>query len=31
MPSSTWDLIHAERRRLISDLEPMTAEQWQTE
>ena len=31
MPSSTWDLIHAERRRLISDLEPLTAEQWRTE
>jgi uncharacterized protein (TIGR03083 family) len=31
MPSNTWDLIHAERRRLISDLEPLTAEQWQTE
>src|SRR6478752_7549995 len=31
MPSSTWDLIHAERRRLINDLEPLTAEQWRTE
>jgi len=31
MPSNTWDLIHAERRQLISDLEPLTAEQWRTE
>ena len=30
MSSSTWDLIHAERRQLIEDLEPLTAEQWQT-
>jgi len=30
MTSSTWELIHAERRRLIEDLEPLTDEQWRT-
>jgi uncharacterized protein (TIGR03083 family) len=30
MTSSTWDLIHAERHRLIEDLKPLTAEQWRT-
>jgi uncharacterized protein (TIGR03083 family) len=30
MPSITWDLIHDERRRLIEDLQPLTAEQWRT-
>ena len=30
MTSNTWELIHAERRRLIEDLEPLTAEQWRT-
>jgi uncharacterized protein (TIGR03083 family) len=30
MPSSTWDLIHAERRQLIEDLEGLPAEQWST-
>jgi uncharacterized protein (TIGR03083 family) len=30
MPSNTWDLIHDERRRLIEDLQPLTAEQWRT-
>ena len=29
--SSTWDLIHAERRQLIQDLEPLTAEQWRVQ
>ena len=31
MSNSTWDLIHAERRQLIDDLQPLTAEQWQTQ
>ena len=30
MTSSTWDLIHAERRQLIEDLQPVTADQWRT-
>ena len=30
MSSSTWDLIHAERRQLIEDLQPLTDEQWRT-
>jgi uncharacterized protein (TIGR03083 family) len=30
MSSSTWDLIHAERQRLIDDLQPLTEEQWRT-
>lgn len=30
MPSSTWDLIHAERRQLIEDLDALTADQWAT-
>ena len=30
MSTSTWDLIHAERHQLINDLQPLTAEQWQT-
>ena len=28
MPSSTWNLIHAERRQLIEDLTPLTPDQW---
>ena len=31
MSDSTWDLIHAERERLIEDLQPLTAEQWRTQ
>jgi len=30
MPSATWDLIHAERRRLVEDLDGLDAEQWAT-
>ena len=30
MSDSTWDLIHAERERLIEDLRILTAEQWRT-
>lgn len=30
MPSSTWDLIHAERRQLIEDLDALNADQWAT-
>jgi uncharacterized protein (TIGR03083 family) len=30
MTSNTWQLIHAERGRLIEDLEPLTDEQWRT-
>lgn len=30
MSDSTWDLIHAERARLIEDLQNLTAEQWRT-
>ena len=30
MPSSTWDLIHAERRRLVEDLEGLDAGRWTT-
>ncbi len=30
MTTSTWDLIHDERRRLIEDLQPVTVEQWGT-
>jgi uncharacterized protein (TIGR03083 family) len=30
MSTSTWDLIHTERHRLIEDLKPLTAEQWHT-
>lgn len=30
MSSPTWDLIHAERRRLIDDLQQLTPEQWRT-
>ncbi len=29
MSNSTWDLIHAERRQLIRDLQPLTDDQWQ--
>lgn len=29
MSNSSWDLIHAERRQLIEDLQPLTSEQWQ--
>ncbi len=28
MSSSTWDLIHTERRRLVEDLQTLSAEQW---
>jgi uncharacterized protein (TIGR03083 family) len=31
MSTSTWDLIHAERRQLIDDLQPLTEQQWQTQ
>jgi len=31
MTTSTWDLIHAERRQLIDDLQPLTPEQWRTQ
>ena len=31
MSNSTWDLIHAERRQLIDDLQPLTDEQWRTQ
>ena len=30
MPDNTWDLIHAERRQLIEDLQDLTDEQWHT-
>jgi uncharacterized protein (TIGR03083 family) len=30
VPSSTWDLIHSERRQLVEDLEALPAEQWST-
>jgi hypothetical protein len=30
MTNSSWELIHAERHRLIEDLKPLTAEQWRT-
>ena len=30
MSNTTWDLIHAERRRLIDDLQTLTDEQWRT-
>lgn len=30
MSNSTWDLIHAERLRLIEDLQPATDQQWHT-
>jgi len=30
MASATWDLIHAERRRLVEDLEGLDAKQWAT-
>ena len=30
MTNNSWDLIHAERHRLIEDLKPLTAEQWRT-
>ena len=30
MSTTTWDLIHAERRQLIADLQPLTEEQWRT-
>lgn len=31
MSNSTWDLIHAERRQLVADLEHLTDDQWHTE
>lgn len=31
MSNSTWDLIHAERRQLLADLEHLTDDQWQTQ
>ena len=30
MPSETWELIHAERRQLVEDLDLLSAEQWST-
>ena len=30
MPKQQWELIHAERRALISDLRALTPDQWQT-
>ena len=30
MSNSTWDLIHAERRQLLADLEHLTEDQWRT-
>jgi uncharacterized protein (TIGR03083 family) len=30
VPAATWDLIHAERRQLIADLEGLDAGQWAT-
>lgn len=30
MTSSTWNLIHAERRRLLEDLSALTPDQWST-
>ena len=30
MSNSTWNLIHAERRQLIADLEGLTDQQWRT-
>lgn len=30
MPSATWDLIHAERRQLIEDLDGLAADRWST-
>ncbi|MET3805072.1 uncharacterized protein (TIGR03083 family) [Nakamurella sp. UYEF19] len=30
MANSTWDLIHAERRSLIDDLQSLTEQQWHT-
>ncbi len=31
MAGNTWDLIHAERRQLIEDLQGLTDEQWHTQ
>jgi uncharacterized protein (TIGR03083 family) len=30
VPSATWDLIHAERRQLIEDLDGLAADRWST-
>jgi uncharacterized protein (TIGR03083 family) len=30
VPSATWDLIHAERRQLIEDLDGLPVDQWST-
>jgi uncharacterized protein (TIGR03083 family) len=30
VPTSTWELIHAERRQLVEDLEGLPAEKWST-
>ena len=30
MTNQTWDLIHAERRQLVDDLQELTPEQWRT-